>query len=226
MYKRRVLAFFPAILLTIAAGCTTTGSRSAALRAAAPQGSGERPEATWALQQLRDAAVMLHQRLAQEGSDGFLAVRVGADQIEGLFTQSGAERLQMVNVGVAPSEAEPRWVHFRSMRSSPLVGFCARGVRIAEANGPDGLRERALIADRLLLVGSGESAFWGAWVQGLILTEQGWKLLPSVAYSRQVEDPRVNHADVQLWDCDLGQRPLRDHPLSSPTQLPTQATRP
>jgi hypothetical protein len=162
-----------------------------------------------------------------------LALRIHPEQIDSLYDSNAAERLRRFNVGVAPSDAEPRWIHFRSFERSALVGYCARGVRITERMGPDGLRDRALVVDRFLLVGSTLSAYWGAWVEGLVLTDTGWRLLPSVAFSRQVEDPRVNHADVQLWDCDLGQRPIRERPLSSSSDsqpggasAPTQALEP
>ncbi len=194
--------------------CVTGSTQHATVAPLDPVGTGERPDATWATEQLRGAALLLHQTLAREGSDGFLSLRIHADQVPSLFSQSAGERLLRVNVGVAPSDSEPRWIHFRALSASPLVGFCARGVRIAEPNGPDGLRARALVVDRLLIVGSGESAFWGAWIEGLILTENGWRLMPSVPFSRQAEDPRSNHADVQLWDCDLSQRPRRERPLS------------
>ncbi|MFO0561409.1 MAG: hypothetical protein U0269_25550 [Polyangiales bacterium] len=187
------------------------------LRPVAPIGSGDRPDAIWATEQLRSAAVQLRARLTQGGAQAHLALRLRRDEVAQLYTSAAFERIHNAQVGHEAGEADPRWVHLRSLADTPLVGFCARGARIAQQNGPEGLRVPALLVDRLLIVGAERDVLWAAWIEGMILTEDGWRLSAAVPFANQVEDPRRDHADVQLWDCDLGQRPRRDTPLEAST---------
>jgi len=185
------------------------------LRPVVPIGNGDRPDAAWATEQLRTAAVQIRARLAHGGAQALLALRLRPSEVAQLYTDAAFERIHNAQVGHEAAEAEPRWVHLRSLADTPLVGFCARGARIAQQNGPEGLRVSALLVDRLLIVGAERDVLWAAWIEGLILTEDGWRLSAAVPFANQVEDPRRDHADVHLWDCDLGQRPRRETPLDS-----------
>jgi hypothetical protein len=206
---------FAVILQTIAlCSCASTGM-TPGLRPVAPAGSGDRPDATWATEQLRVAAVQLREQLSRGGSEAHLALRLRPEEVTQLYSPEAASRVRNAQVGVVTGDNEARWVHLRSLRDTPLVGFCARGARIAQQNGPDGIRVAALLVDRLLIVGAERDGLWAAWVEGLLLTEGGWRLSAAVPFATQVEDPRREHADAQLWDCDLGQRPRRDAPLDA-----------
>jgi hypothetical protein len=200
-------------LALFVAGCNS--AIAPGLRPVEPHGTGGRVDATWAAEQLRDAAISLHHTLVEQGANGHLALRLRPEETQQLFTQNSRERAGGVQLGAASSDGEPRWTHLRTLGPSPLVGFCARGVRIAEPNGPEGLSVRALFVERLLVVGAERDGLWGMWLEGLLLTEGGWRMAPGVPFAQQVEDPRREHADVQLWDCDVGQRPLRDRPLAT-----------
>jgi hypothetical protein len=209
--KSSFLVFFVAIVLS---SCNREAI-APVLRPVTPIGSGERPDATWATEQLRRAAVQLRARLAHGGAQAHLALRLRHDEIAQLYTEDAVERIRNAQVGHETGEDDPRWVHLRALAHTPLVGFCARGARIAQPNGPEGLRMPALLVDRLLIVGAERDVLWASWIEGLILTEAGWRLSAAVPYVQQVEDPRRDHADVQLWDCDLGQMPRRDRPLDA-----------
>ena len=49
---------------------------------------------------------------------------------------------------------------------------------------------RTLYVERLLLVGSEAGGRWALWVEGLVLTGAGWRMLPWVPYEDAVEAPR------------------------------------
>jgi hypothetical protein len=188
---------------------------SAPLRA---RGSGHRVRAepldvAWASARLREATVRVHRVLASRGADGHLSLRLRPDELGQYLSASGLERVRGAQRGTSSIEGEPRWAHLRSLATSPMVGFCARGVRMAEPGGPEGLQTRSLYVDRLLLIGAERDGLWASWIEGLLLTERGWRLDPIVTFAQQVEDPRRGHADVQFWDCDIGQAPLQDRAL-------------
>lgn len=167
----------------------------------------------WAEQRLRTAVVQLHTTFANHGPEGLLRLRLQPPEVAVLFRSDAADRIMRAPQGLSPTDGEQRWRMFSVLARSPLVGFCARGARLAEANGPEGFNERAFIVDRLLIIGSESTGLWGAWVDGLVLTSQGWRLLPNTPYDRQVETPRRDHTDMQLWDCDIGHRPVISRPL-------------
>jgi hypothetical protein len=196
-----------------AVACATGPVGSASQRANDPTGVPARLDPAWTHEQLRDAALRMNAAFSSAGSEGLLRLRLHGDEISGLFTPNAAERITRIPTGLYPNEGEQRWHMFSALSHSPLVGFCARGVRTVEPNGEEGFRQRALVVDRLLLVGSEPGGLWGAWVEGLLLTPSGWRLLPTIPYDRQVQTPRRDHADVQLWDCDIGERPRPNHPL-------------
>jgi hypothetical protein len=201
------------LLALLLCGCTgNTSTRT--VRTVLPDGGrGGRLDVEWAHAQLRRAAIQLHGVFAREGAEGLLRLRLRAGEVPAVFTENGAERVARLPAGLSPSPGEQRWHMFAVFARSPLVGFCARGARIVEPNGSEGFRAPAFVVDRLLIVGSERDGFWGAWVEGLVLTAEGWRLLPTVPFERQVETPRRDHTDVQLWDCDIGQRPERDRTL-------------
>ncbi|MBL8681366.1 MAG: hypothetical protein JNK05_19465 [Myxococcales bacterium] len=216
---------FAALVSIAAASCNNT-SIAPGLRPVTPVGSGERPDAEWTTARLREAVVSLRAAFVARGADAHRAARLRPDEVSQLYTESALTRIQGAQVGTESTDGEARWVHFRSLGDTPLVGFCARGARIAERNGPDGLRAPALVVDRLLIVGAERDALWGSWVEGLLLTENGWRLSSAVPYGQQVEDPRREHADVQLWECDLGERPNRDRPLAPAQPAVTRSAAP
>ncbi|MDP3279404.1 MAG: hypothetical protein Q8Q09_29710 [Deltaproteobacteria bacterium] len=194
-------------------GCATGGALHSSIRSAEVVTSQGRLDANWGGQKLREAALLLHEVLTEAGHEGFLRLRLHSADTEALMFPETWSRLRNVNVGLQPTSGDPRWRHFASFAQSPLVGFCARGVRAVEPGGAEGFRRATLVVDRLLLVGSEREGFWGVWIEGLVLTNEGWRLQSTVPFAQQVEDPRRNHADVQLWDCDLGHRPLQNRPL-------------
>jgi hypothetical protein len=216
MIPRKCLAI-SAIVLAVVWACSNR-SIMPGLRPIEPQGSGERLDAQWAIARLREASVSLREALADGGAEAHLSLRFRPSEVEQLYTEDAAARMRSAQVGTESRDGEPRWVHLRALRETPLVGFCARGARIAERNGPDGLRARAMVVDRLLIVGAERDGLWGTWIEGLVLTEAGWRMSAAVPFAQQVEDPRREHADVQLWDCDLGERPRRDRPLERLTR--------
>jgi hypothetical protein len=156
---------------------------------------------------LRAAANELRDALARDGDQGLLRLRLRPEEVHALFTEDGARRVALAATGFEPSPAERRWVMLASLLETPVVGFCARGVRMEEPGGEAGFAQRTMVVDRLLVVGREPDGLWGVWVEGLVRTPSGWRLLPSVPFERQVGTPRRDHADIALWDCDVGQRP-------------------
>jgi hypothetical protein len=197
------------------------------LRPAAPDGSGIAAghlDRQWAEQSVSQAAIELLQAFTHDGSEGLLRLRLRPDDVRAIFTDEAQQRIARLPTGLIPAPGENRWQLFRTFADAPVLGFCARGARIVEPNGPEGLRTRGLVVDRLLIVGGESDGYWGAWVEGLLLTNEGWRLLPTVPYDRQVETPRRDHSDVQLWECDLARRPDRAHPLErEPASAPPGA---
>ena len=197
---------------TACAGSTAT----ARIEPASPDGSGIREgrlHVDWAQRALRQATVEFRQAFAQEGAEALLRLRLRNAELEQLLDPNAAARVERIPAGLSPSPGERRWSMFRTLGVTQLVGFCARGARLVEPNGPEGFRSRAFVVDRLLIIGSERDGLWGAWVEGLVLTTDGRRLLPTTPYDRQVETPRRDHTDVQLWDCDLSVRPQPDQTL-------------
>lgn len=156
---------------------------------------------------LERAAIEFGGAFARDGAEALLRLRLSPEDVRGLYTENAQQRINRMSPGISPSPGERRWEMFRVLSRAPVVGFCARGARSVEPNGPEGLRMRAFMVDRLLIVGGESDGLWGAWIEGVVLTDEGWRLLPTVPFDRQVETPRRDHTDVQLWDCDLGLRP-------------------
>jgi hypothetical protein len=156
---------------------------------------------------LQMATHELRAAFAHEGPDGLLRLRLHGTELDAVFTREIAAAAERSPFGQVPGHGDRRWRMFRALARSDLVGFCARGVRLATANGVDGLRAPAWVVDRLLIIGRERDGLWAAWVEGLVLTADGWRLSPLVPFTRQVEAPRRDHADLALWDCDVGAAP-------------------
>ncbi len=170
---------------------------------AVPEGAAGR---AWAVAQLGAGARRLVALLPQGADAAVRSLRMEPGQRVALLDPSGLERAARGTLGGAPREGSPRWVQLRRMQGSSLAGWCARGVRVVEP-GSEGFARRALVVDRLLIVGREAQGLWGVWLEGLVLTSDGWRVLPWIAWSQAVEVPRRDHGDVALWDCDLGERP-------------------
>jgi hypothetical protein len=160
----------------------------------------------WAEARIAEGAPTLLRALSEGGVDGFRALRLRHDEVVELFNDTGRARIEQSVPGLTPSPRERRWQVFAQHRGDALVGWCARGVRIAQPNGPEGFRERVLLVERLLIVGAEPDGRWAAWVEALVLTGAGWRMVPWVPYADAVEAPRRDHSDLVLWDCDLAQR--------------------
>ena len=197
-------AFVGAVMMSCA-GATSS------MRPTLPDGVAENGRLTGPMAEalLRSATTDLNRAFTSEGAEGLLRLRLRPADARAMFTDDALHRIERLPVGLSPAPGEQRWRMFRVFANAPVVGFCARGARVVDPNGPDGLRARAVVVDRLLIIGGEDGGNWGAWVEGVVLTNEGWRLMPTVPFERQVETPRRDHTDVQLWDCDLGQRPER-----------------
>lgn len=160
----------------------------------------------WAEARIAEGAPALLDRLAREGAAGMRGLRLRHAEVEGMFTEAGRRRVAGSVAGITPSPREPRWQMLAAHRGQRLVGWCARGVRVAEGGGAEGFAARTLYVERLLLVGEEPGGRWALWVEGLVLTGAGWRMLPWVPYEDAVEAPRREHSDLALWDCDLARR--------------------
>lgn len=157
---------------------------------------------------IAEGAQQLLTELGARGPEGLRALRLSSSEVQRWFTIVAAGRIASVVSGAQPYAAERRWVLWSSLGRGSVVGWCARGVRRVERDGLEGFRFRTLVVDRLLLVGREPGGLWGAWASHAARGPDGrWRLIPSVPLDEQVETPRRDHADMQLWDCDLGQRP-------------------
>lgn len=170
---------------------------------AVPHGEAGR---AWSMARLGAGARELVALLPQGADAAVRSLRMEPGHRVALLDPSGLARATRGTLGGAPREGSPRWVQLRRMQGSTLAGWCARGVRVVEP-GSEGFAQRALVVDRLLIVGREAQGLWGVWLEGLVLTSDGWRVLPWIAWNQAVEVPRRDHGDVALWDCDLGERP-------------------
>ena len=146
--------------------------------------------------------------LTTSGLRGFRTLRLHHEEVEQVLTPAGRTRVERSFVGRTPVAAEARWHMLARLHGSTVAGWCARGVRVAEGGGAEGFAHRTVYIERLLVVGDEPGGgLWGAWLEGLMLTRVGWRMLPWVPYEAAVETPRRNHTDIELWDCDLALRP-------------------
>jgi hypothetical protein len=160
----------------------------------------------WAEARLTEGTPAVLRTLVEGGAAGLRGLRLRASELDAVFTEAGRRRVEQSVAGITPSPREVRWQMLAVHRGDPLVGWCARGVRVAEAGGAEGFQRRTLYVERLLLVGGEAGGRWALWVEGLVLTGAGWRMLPWVPYEDAVEAPRRDHSDLALWDCDLARR--------------------
>lgn len=183
----------------------TLGCAHGRRAALSPVGPGEGRLSRPALTLVIDRGVeRLFETLVTRGRGGAHALRLRGDELSGWFSPEIVSRLERAGVGMGTHSR--RWRAWTRWRGSVLVGWCARGVRVVEASGPEGFRVRTVTIERLLLVGRATERTWGVWIEGLMLTREGWRILPWVSLERAVETPRWGHTDVALWDCDLSRR--------------------
>lgn len=206
----RPLPPWPSVVLAgIAAfGCGAALQVAPIAAVAVPEGVAHRP---WVSAQLQASSpVVLRAMLAgPRATQRALGLSEGLRL--GLFDAAGLTRAAQGLASGGPSEGDLRWVRFRALRGSASAGWCARGVRVVEA-GAEGFAHRAVVIDRLLLVGreSGPTAgLWASWLEGLVVTAEGVKVLPWISWRDAVEAPRRDHVDISLWDCDLAARPAQ-----------------
>jgi hypothetical protein len=191
-----------------------------ALGCAAPPSLGLRPMAVparardeaFAAAQLDQGLPTLMRALSERGRDGYRALRLREAQLDGWLSPEAIARVRSMLPGMVPGPGDGRWFAWRRWRGSALVGWCARGVRVLEPGGAEGSLQRTLAVERALVVGDSAGHRWAAWLEGLVLSRDGWRFAPWVAHARSVEAPRRSHPDVDLWDCDLARAP----PTSAP----------
>ena len=184
--------------------------------AAAPPSLGLRPMAvpsaergpSFARAQLERGLPVVMRALSERGRDGYRGLRLGEGQMEGWLSPAAVARGRTTFVGMLPGPGDRRWFAWRRWRGSALLGWCARGVRSHEADGPEGFLHRTLVVERVLVVGGRDEHRWAAWLEGLVLTRDSWRFAPWVPHAQSVEAPRRSHPDADLWDCDLARPPV------------------
>lgn len=160
----------------------------------------------WARARIAEGVPRVFEALATRGAAGMRAMRLRPHEVAELFNEAGRARIERSVPGITPSTRERRWTLLGLHRNDRIVGWCARGVHVAPEGGAEGFQQRTLYVERLLIVGDEGGGRWGAWVEGLVLTGAGWRMLPWVTFEDAVEAPRRDHTDLTLWDCDLAQR--------------------
>ncbi len=160
----------------------------------------------WAEARIAEGVPEVFRTLAERGAAGMRGLRLRPAEVNELFTDAGRRRIESSVAGLMPSAHERRWQLFARRRGDRVAGWCARGVHVGEAGGLEGFKHRTLYVDRVLIVGGDGGERWAAWVEGLVLTGVGWRMLPWVSYESAVEAPRRGHSDLSLWDCDLSRR--------------------
>ena len=195
------------VVAALAAGALTAACASVqGPRVATVAVPDEALRSGWAEARVAEGAPAVLRALVERGAAGLRGLRLRASEVDGVFTEAGRRRIAQSVPGLTPSPRELRWQMLAVHRGQALVGWCARGVRVAEAGGAEGFQARTLYVERLLLVGSEAGGRWALWVEGLVLTGAGWRMLPWVPYEDAVEAPRRDHSDLALWDCDLARR--------------------
>ncbi|MFO0608930.1 MAG: hypothetical protein U0324_37535 [Polyangiales bacterium] len=194
------------VVLVAACSLACAGTTAGAVRVPAVEVPDDAVRSGWAEARIAEGAPVVLERLIREGAGGMRALRLRHAEVESVFTEAGRRRVAGSVAGITPSPREPRWQMLAAHRGQALVGWCARGVRVAEGGGAEGFASRTLYVERLLLVGAEPGGRWALWVEGLVLTGAGWRMLPWVPYEDAVEAPRRDHSDLALWDCDLARR--------------------
>lgn len=196
------------VALALTCGCASAGPRYTRVMPP-PVDVPERAVASgWVAREVTRGLPGVVVALTESGLRGFRTLRLHHEEVEQVLTPAGRARVERSFVGRTPVAAEARWYMLARLRGSAVAGWCARGVRVAEASGAEGFAHRTVYIERLLVVGSEPGGgLWGAWLEGLMLTRAGWRMLPWVPYESAVETPRRDHTDIELWECDLGVRP-------------------
>lgn len=189
-----------------AMGCASGASARRRTLPAAVEVPSDAVRGGWAEARIQEGVGAVLITLATQGASGLRALRLHGDELGDFFTEAGRQRIERSVPGLTPSPRERRWQVLALHRDQPVTGWCARGVRIAEAGGVEGFLDRVLYVERLLIVGDEAGGRWATWVEGLVLTGGGWRVLPWVPYEDAVEVPRRDHSDLALWDCDLARR--------------------
>ncbi len=88
----------------------------------------------------------------------------------------------------------------RDWAAASFAGFCAQGAREEPAARGLGLQRPAWVLDRVLVVANLGGSRSASWLEGrFVYTAQGWKTLSLT----RIEQPRRNHADLELAPCDV-----------------------
>lgn len=198
------------LFAALAVGCAAAAGPSTGLRPIDPPAAvrAEALATTW----LDRGLPAVVDALSERGREGYRALRLSDAQVDDWMSAAAIARGRSTFVGMVPGQHDRRWFAWRRWRGSAVLGWCARGARVAEVNGPDGFLRRTLVVDRVLVVGGREGHRWGAWLEGLVLARDGWRFAPWVPHAQSVEGPRRSHPDVDLWDCDLARRPATSAP--------------
>lgn len=162
---------------------------------------------TFATARLDEGLPSLMRALSEHGREGYRALRLSEAQTQGWLSAEAVTRGRNTFVGMVPGLNDRRWFAWRRWRGSVLLGWCGRGVRVREAQGPEGFLRSTIVVDRVLVVAGLGDHRWGAWLEGLVLARDGWRFAPWIPHAQAVEAPRRSHPDVDLWDCDVARRP-------------------
>ncbi|MEZ4393428.1 MAG: hypothetical protein R3A48_20260 [Polyangiales bacterium] len=176
-------------------------------RALTPLPDGELAS-PWLQRRVDAATEELFLALSRNGLSALRRRRIRVDD-DGVLSDAGRGRAERSISGLRPREGERRWSVLRRLAGDRVVGWCARGLSVHEANDALGFAQRALTVDRLLVVVEGARGRWGLWVEGLVLDGAAWRWLPWVPWSDAVETPRSAHTDIEMWSCELERRPAQ-----------------
>lgn len=201
---------FGALTIALSLGCASAVAPSLGLRPMAVPPAPS-PEA-FATSRLNDGLPAVLRALSERGREGYRSLRLGDAQMDGWLTSDAIARGRSTFVGMVPGLHDRRWFGWHRWRGSTVIGWCARGVRVAEAGGREGFVQRTLTVERVLVVGARGEHRWAAWLEGLMLAADGWRFAPWVPHAQSVEAPRRSHADLELWDCDLARPPATSAP--------------
>lgn len=204
MRTRRPLRRRPE-LLAVCAALSCASQSGAPGRRLAPLPVGE-VASPWVHRRVDAATEDLFRALSQDGLDALRRRRIRLDDAA-VLNDAGRRRAERSIAGLRPREGERRWSVMRRLAGDRVVGWCARGISLHEADDALGLAQRALTVDRLLVVVDGARGRWGLWVEGVVLDGATWRWLPWVPWSDALETPRSAHTDIEMWSCELERRP-------------------
>jgi len=139
-----------------------------------------------------------YEALAEGGATRLLAT---AAQLRLLVTPETVSRYTALRASASPA---PPAGQFESFIQSRYDGICLQGARLEPARTVMGLRAEAWVFDRALISGVQPGGRrLAVWVEGtFIYTSQGFVAL----HIARVEEPRWEHADLELAPCDMEAR--------------------